>query len=142
MAKISQGENGLLIDGEPLDPNGIQELSDEELEATSGGVKIYTKQENHWWGDKYIYLVCGACGGATAGPLQANYDINKLYVMQQLRRSRSLRSRRRSPAFCFPAGLTRCFEVAQPNQPLHTTLQGGIMVQMRDHEGHGLLCRR
>ena len=76
MAKISQGENGLLIDGEPLDPNGIQELSDEELEATSGGVKIYTKQENHWWGDKYIYLVCGGADWTVTGW----YDINKLYV--------------------------------------------------------------
>lgn len=79
MAKISQGENGLLIDGEPLDQNGIQELSDEELEATSGGVKIYTKQENHRWGDKYIYLVCGACGGADWA-VTSWYDINKLYV--------------------------------------------------------------
>ena len=40
MAKISQGENGLLIDGEPLDPNGIQELSDEELKHTSGGITV------------------------------------------------------------------------------------------------------
>lgn len=40
MAKISQGENGLLIDGEPLDPNGIQELSDEELRQTSGGITV------------------------------------------------------------------------------------------------------
>ena len=79
MAKISRGENGLLIDGEPFDPNGIQELSDEELEAASGGVKIYTKQENHWWGDKYIYLVCGSCGGAD-WTVTGWYDTNKLYV--------------------------------------------------------------
>ena len=79
MAKISRGENGLLLDGEPFDPSGIQELSDEELEAARGGVKIYTKQENHWWGDKYIYLVCGACGGAD-WTVTGWYDINKLYV--------------------------------------------------------------
>ena len=30
----------LLIDGEPLDPNGIQELSDEELRQTSGGITV------------------------------------------------------------------------------------------------------
>ena len=54
-------------------------LSDEELEAASGGVKIYTKQENHWWGDNYIYLVCGSCGGAD-WTVTGWYDINKIYV--------------------------------------------------------------
>lgn len=79
MAKITRGENGLLVDGEPFDPSGIQELSDEELEAASGGVKIYTSQESHWWGDNYIYLVCGSCGGAD-WTVTGWYDINKLYV--------------------------------------------------------------
>ena len=62
MAKITRGENGLLVDGEPLDQASVRELSDEELDQTVGGIRIYTEYQSRWYGDKWSYLLCGGCG--------------------------------------------------------------------------------
>ena len=75
MAKISQGENGLLIDGEPLDPNGIQELSDEELKQTSGGITVI----QHFDGNSVDKLRCRQCGGEDWDLISWRAD-NKLWA--------------------------------------------------------------
>ena len=63
MAKITRGENGLLVDGEPFDPKNVRELSDEELDQTVGGIKIYTEFEDNVRGGTFTYAICPYCGG-------------------------------------------------------------------------------
>lgn len=70
MAKISRGENGLLIDGTPFDPSGIQELSDEELGQTSGGITVI----QHFDGSKVDKLRCCQCGGEDWGLISWRAD--------------------------------------------------------------------
>lgn len=77
MATITRGENGLLVDGEPFDPTRMRELTDEELEKTTGGVTIYTKYDKHWYGSSYSKLKRNACGSldwTITGWYGANYS--------------------------------------------------------------------
>lgn len=78
MATISRGKNGLLVDGEPFDPSSVNELTDEELEKATGGVTIYTKYENHWWGSSYSRFRCSC--GSLDWTITGWYDTNQIYV--------------------------------------------------------------
>ena len=79
MAKIARGENGLLVDGEPFDPASVRELSDEELDQTVGGIRIYTEYQSRWYGDKWSYLVCIECGSED-WTITGWHDTNELFV--------------------------------------------------------------
>lgn len=79
MATITRGENGLLVDGEPFDPTCMRELTDEELEKTTGGVTIYTKYDKHWYGSSYSKLKRNACGSLD-WTITGWYDMNQIYT--------------------------------------------------------------
>lgn len=59
MAKITRGDNGLLVDGKPIDESSFAELSDEELGQAAGGITVI----QHFDGDKVDKLRCCQCGG-------------------------------------------------------------------------------
>lgn len=59
MAKITKGEHGLLADGKPIDESSFAELSDEDLEQTSGGITVI----QHFDGSSVDKLRCWQCGG-------------------------------------------------------------------------------
>ena len=58
MAKIRKENGRIFADGQPVEMGKFRKLTDDELNAVDGGIKIYTK--SHWYGP--YYLVCGGCG--------------------------------------------------------------------------------
>lgn len=57
MVKITKGEHGLLADGKPIDESSFAELSDEDLEQTSGGITVI----QHFDGSSVDKLRCWQC---------------------------------------------------------------------------------
>ncbi len=64
---------------DPFDPASVRELSDEELDQTVGGIRIYTEYESRWYGDKWSYLACIECGSED-WTITGWHDTNELFV--------------------------------------------------------------